>query len=47
FTGIEISSYPSKRGFLRKKTRLTIIGPADMMKTIKKDKDWISAVIRI
>jgi len=45
FTGIEISGYPSKRGIFRRKTRLTIVGPASMMKTIKKDKDWISAVI--
>ncbi|HID20203.1 MAG TPA: DUF2073 domain-containing protein [Methanophagales archaeon] len=47
FPGIEMSGYPSKRGFLniRKKTRLTVIGPAKMMHTTKKDKDLISAVI--
>jgi len=47
FTGIEISGYPARRGLLnlRKKTRLTIIGPAAKMKTIKKDKDLISAII--
>ncbi|PXF54034.1 MAG: DUF2073 domain-containing protein [Candidatus Methanophagaceae archaeon] len=47
FTGIEISGYPAKRGLLnlRRKTRLTIIGPAAKMKTIRKDKDLISAII--
>ena len=47
FTGIEISGYPTKRGLLnlRRKTRLTIIGPAAKMKTIRKDKDLISAII--
>jgi hypothetical protein len=47
FPGIELSGYPSKRRFfnLRKKTRLTMIGPAKMMRTIKKDKDLISAVV--
>ncbi|NOR78438.1 MAG: DUF2073 domain-containing protein [Methanophagales archaeon] len=47
FPGIEMSGYPSKRGFLniRKKARLTVIGPAKMMHTTKKDKDLISAVI--
>ena len=47
FPGIEMSGYPSKRGFLniRKKARLTVIGPAKMMHTTKKDKDLISAII--
>ena len=47
FPGIELNGYPSKRSFfnLRKKTRLTVIGPAKMMRTIKKDKDLISAVV--
>jgi len=47
FPGIEIGGYPTKRGFLnlRKKTRLTVIGPAKVMRTIKKDKDLISAVV--
>lgn len=47
FPGIEISGYPSKRSFfnLRRKTRLTVIGPAKVMRTIKKDKDSISAVV--
>ena len=47
FAGIEIGSYPVRRGFLglRRRTRLTIVGPANMMKTIKKDKDLIRAII--
>lgn len=47
FPGIEISGYPSKRGFLnlRRKTRLTMIGPAAVIRTIKKDKDLISTVV--
>jgi hypothetical protein len=47
FSGIEMCGYPSKKGFLniRKKTRLTVIGPAKMMHTTKKDKDLISAII--
>jgi hypothetical protein len=39
FPGIELNGYPSK------KTRLTMIGPAKMMRTIKKDKDLISTVV--
>jgi hypothetical protein len=55
FNGIEIESYPSKDEsptFLRKlmgKTssgsRLTVIGPANQLRMIKKDKDIISAWI--
>jgi hypothetical protein len=55
FNGIEIESYPSKDEsptFLRKlmgKTssgsRLTVIGPANQLRMIKKDKDVISAWI--
>ncbi len=48
FPGIEMSGYPTKKGFLnlrRKKTRLTAIGPAKTMRTIKKEKDSISAII--
>ncbi|KAF5412521.1 MAG: hypothetical protein C5S38_08240 [Candidatus Methanophagaceae archaeon] len=47
FPGIEMSGYPSKSCFLnlRKKTRLTVVGPANTMKTIKKGKDLISAII--
>jgi len=55
FTGIEIESYPpshEKSGVFGKlfrknpKSRLTIIGPANKMKTIKKDHKLISAIIR-
>ncbi|NQE45594.1 hypothetical protein C5S31_06200 [ANME-1 cluster archaeon GoMg2] len=48
FPGIEISGYPSKRGGffnIRRKTRLTVVGPAQKMKTIKKGKDLISTII--
>ncbi len=54
FAGIEIESYPVKHNdnFLSKllgkttlKTRLTVIGPAAQLKTIKKDRDLISALV--
>ncbi|RZB30900.1 MAG: uncharacterized protein AEth_00854 [Candidatus Argoarchaeum ethanivorans] len=54
FSGIEIESYPTEQNtsFLRKilgktttKTRLTVIGPADQLKTIKKDRDMITAIV--
>ncbi|RZN15338.1 MAG: DUF2073 domain-containing protein [Methanosarcinales archaeon] len=54
FSGIEIESYPIEQNtsFLRKilgknttKTRLTIIGPADQLKTIRKDRDMITAIV--
>jgi Uncharacterized protein conserved in archaea len=55
FNGIEIESYPSKDEsptFLRKlmgktksESRLTVIGPANQLRMIKKDKDIISAWI--
>jgi len=47
FPGIEIGGYPSRKGLLnlRKKTRLTVIGPANIMRTIRKDKDLISAIV--
>jgi len=47
FPGIEISGYPSKPGFLNlwRKRRLTLIGPAAVIRTIRKDKDLISAVV--
>ncbi|KCZ70571.1 hypothetical protein ANME2D_02592 [Candidatus Methanoperedens nitroreducens] len=54
FSGIEIESYPVKQSdnFLNKllgknslKTRLTVIGPATQLKTIKKDRDLISALV--
>jgi hypothetical protein len=54
FSGIEMESYPSrvdtsKLGKLFKKntirTRLTVIGPADQLKTLKKGRDLISALV--
>lgn len=54
FSGIEIESYPVKQSdtFLNKllgktslKTRLTVIGPASQLKTIRKDRDLISAFV--
>jgi len=54
FSGIEMESYPSKidnsiLGKLFKKntiqTRLTVIGPADQLKTLRKDRDMISALV--
>jgi hypothetical protein len=54
FSGIEMETYPSRDGddrpgffgrlFGKKSTasRLTVIGPADQMKTIRKEKDLIS-----
>jgi len=52
FSGIEMETYPAKEqgGFLSRLTgkkgtgqRLTVIGPANQLKMIKKDKDLISA----
>ncbi len=54
FAGIEIESYPVKQSdnFFNKllgktslRTRLTVIGPATQLKTIKKDRDLISAFV--
>lgn len=54
FSGIEIESYPVKQNdtFFNKllgktslKTRLTVIGAAAQLKTIKKDRDLISAMV--
>lgn len=55
FCGIEIESYPYKRSkfpFLSKllgksplKGRLTVIGRGDMLQTIRKDHELISAVV--
>ncbi|ABE52774.1 DUF2073 domain-containing protein [Methanococcoides burtonii] len=54
FAGIEMESYPSQTdnsllGKLFKKnvvrTRLTVIGPANKLKTLKKDRDMISALV--
>lgn len=54
FAGIEIESYPVKQtgtllsrllGKTTLKTRLTVIGQAAQLKTIKKDRDLISALV--
>ncbi|KAF5427237.1 hypothetical protein C5S42_05505 [Candidatus Methanomarinus sp.] len=54
FAGIEIESYPTKSNqklldkLFRKpviRTRLTVIGPANQLKTLRKDKDFISAIV--
>lgn len=54
FSGIEMESYPSEvdTSFLGKilkkntlKTRLTVIGPADKLKTLRRDRNMISALI--
>jgi hypothetical protein len=53
FSGIEMETYPVREapdGFLarlfggkRSESRLTVIGPANQLKTIKKEEDFISA----
>ncbi|MDY6865439.1 MAG: DUF2073 domain-containing protein [Halobacteriota archaeon] len=55
FTGIEIESYPYKQktinwlgkimGKPNMQSRLTVIGPANQLVTIKKDEDFISAIV--
>lgn len=53
FAGIEMQSYPREQKpsalgklFSRDSdSRMTVIGPADRMKTVKKDRDLISAVV--
>ena len=54
FPGIEIESYPGSHNqklidrIFRKpavRTRLTVIGPANQLKTLKKDRDLISALV--
>jgi hypothetical protein len=52
FSGIEIQSYPheTRKSWLDRLTkkdtkRMTVIGPADRMKTIRREKDVISALI--
>ncbi len=54
FSGIEIESYPVKQNdnFFNKllgktnlKTRLTVIGPASQLKTIKKERDLIRTLV--
>jgi Uncharacterized protein conserved in archaea len=54
FSGIEMESYPSEvdTSFIGKllkkntlKSRLTVIGPADQLKTLRRDRNMISALI--
>jgi hypothetical protein len=53
FVGIEMESYPAHEDnsilgkFFRKtpRTRLTVIGPANKIKTLKKDRDMITALV--
>jgi len=54
FSGIEIETYPSNKrpGFLSRilkkrsiLTRLTVVGPADKIKTVIKNKDLISTIL--
>ncbi len=54
FSGIEIESYPCKQRttFLGKllgkttiETRLTVVGAANQLKTLKRDRDFISALV--
>ena len=52
FVGIEVESYPYKEGFLsklfgKKKGRLTVIGPANRLKTLEKKEDLITALVKI
>jgi uncharacterized protein len=55
FSGIEIESYPAKKGgsFLDKilgkrvKGRMTVIGPANQLRTIEKDQYQISTKVSI
>ncbi|MDI6639583.1 MAG: DUF2073 domain-containing protein [Methanocellales archaeon] len=56
FVGIEIESYPSRQKFsllgrlLGKKaieTRLTVVGPADQLRTLRRDHDLISALVSV
>jgi hypothetical protein len=53
FIGIEVESYPQKSGkfFLNKlfgksKRRLTVIGPANRLKTLHRQEDLITALVR-
>ncbi len=56
FVGIEIESYPSrqKSSFLDRllgkkiiETRLTVVGPADQLKTLRRDHGFISAMVSV
>jgi len=48
--GIEVESYPYKESFFsklfgKKSGRLTLIGPANKVKTISKQEDLITAMV--
>ena len=53
FSGIEMQSYPANADssllgkFFKKQSskRLTVIGPANQLKTLKKDRNLISALV--
>lgn len=56
FAGIEIESYPTRQrsniisrllGRVVTETRLTVIGPANQIKTLNKDHDVISALVSV
>ncbi len=52
FVGIEVESYPQKsKGFFGKifggGGRLTVIGPANRLKTLHKNEEFIETVIRL
>ncbi len=52
FVGIEVESYPPKETFFsklfgKKAGRLTLIGPANKVKTISKQEDLITAMVRL
>jgi len=56
FAGIEIESYPTRKrtniiskllGRIVTETRLTVIGPANQIKTLNKDHDVISALVSV
>ncbi len=53
FVGIEVETYPVKEKsffsklFGKRKGRLTVIGPANRLKTIEKQEDLIKALVQI
>ena len=52
FVGIEVESYPPKESFFskllgRKPGRLTLIGPANRVKTLSKQEDLITALVQL
>jgi len=52
FVGIEVESYPPKETFLsklfgRRSGRLTLIGPANRVKTLSRKEDLITAMVHL